>query len=70
MFGPFIFAEGAVAGVVYLGILEQLPMLIWITNFNTTISTSHDWFQHIGMRQRVWQVGFRPLLVLRMSKSS
>jgi hypothetical protein len=44
MFGPFVSAEGTVAGEVYLDILEQLPMLILITHFNTTISISRDWF--------------------------
>jgi hypothetical protein len=44
MFGPFIFAEGTVAGEVYLDILEQLSTLILITHFNTTISISRDWF--------------------------
>jgi hypothetical protein len=45
--GPFIFAEGTVAGEVYLGILEQLLLLILITHFNTTISILRDWFRHI-----------------------
>jgi hypothetical protein len=48
VFGPFIFAEGAVAGEVYLDILEQLHMLRFINHFNTSISTLRDWFRHIG----------------------
>jgi len=39
VFGPFIFAEGTVAGEVYLDILEQLHMLLLITHFNTSVST-------------------------------
>jgi len=70
VFGPFIFAEGTVAGEVYLDILEQLPMLILITHFSTSISTLRDWFRHIGMRQCGWHVGFPPVLVLSMSQSS